>query len=92
MKHLIIQLLYRTVSGGHRPSTAMAAAGKSTEYVAENRSAVISIKDFLRGEGYKLSGNAIAKGAARAGKVIKVIGIAVAATTASQAYYTCMSK
>jgi len=76
------------VSTGNAVSLAQTGANR----VANNRSVVVAIREGLRSEGIRFSGNAIAKGAKLGGKLLAAAGAVLAAYSGYEAYDACMNN
>jgi hypothetical protein len=80
--------LLALVSGG----TAVYGAEQAADHVASNRGTVIAIRSALRGEGLRISGNAIGRTAGRISKGLAVLGFALSGKAGWDAYQTCMKN
>jgi RHS repeat-associated protein len=74
------------------PGNAAWAAERGVKYVANNRGVVISIRETLREEGHRVSGNAIARGARFVGRSLAAVGVGLAGISGYDAYKTCMNN
>jgi len=70
--------------------TVAYGAEKGLEHVAENRSLIVTIRTALREEGWKFSGNAIARTAARGARVAFGLHIFFAGLDGREDYKACM--
>jgi hypothetical protein len=80
------------VSGMITPGTMAFSAEQGLEHVAENRPLIVTVRSALREEGWKVSGNALARGAKFLGKAAIVAHVAFAAADGSEDYNACMAN
>ena len=66
-------------------------AEQGLESVADNRPLIITVRTALREEGWKVSGNALARGARFFAKAAFAAHVAFAAAEGREAYNTCMA-
>ncbi len=79
------------VQGVVSPGSIYLGAEQGLESVADNRPLIITVRTALREEGWKVSGNALARGARFFAKAAFAAHVAFAAAEGREAYNTCMA-
>jgi hypothetical protein len=80
------------VQGAVTPGVVAWGTEQGLEHVAESRPLIVATRTALRQEGWRVSGNALARGAKFLGKAAFALHAAFAAVDGNEAYEACMAN